>query len=149
MVDEDMNDQRPSRSGAFSGRVRHLAGPKRWGKGWHKEHSPDGSFANVYDAEGELVEIEHYEPNGERCGEVPLANVRIETPEGELIMKHEAHRVSDDAYDIHVTDPGGRLHVILHHSDVNREGANTIHTIREEWMDPRRPQPSALDGGTG
>ena len=132
MVEQDLNEQRPSKSGAFSGRVRHLAGPKRWQRGWRKEHSPDGTFANVYDADGRLVEIEHYEPNGEYCGKRPLVNVRIETPEGDLIMRHVSHRVSDDAYDIHVTEPSGRLRVVLHHSDVNRDGPNTI---KEEWID--------------
>jgi len=116
----------------FSGRVRHLAGPKRWQPGWRKERSPDDTFANVYDAEHRLVEIEQYESTGEYCGKTPLVNTRIETPEGELIMRHETRRVSADAYDIYVTDPSGRLHVILHHSEVNRDGPNTI---REEWME--------------
>ena len=103
MVGQDLNEQRPSKSGAFSGRVRHLIGPDRWQPGWRKERSSDGTFANIYDADGLLVEIEHYDLTGEYCGQVPLVNVRIETPEGELIVRHVTHRVSDDAYDIHVT----------------------------------------------
>ena len=132
MVEENLNEQRPSNSGAFSGRVRHLSGAKRWQQGWRKEHSPDDTFANVYDADGRLVEIEHYEPTGEYCGKKSLVNTRIETPEGELIVRHVTHRISDDAYDIHVMDAAGNLRVVLHHSDVNRDGPNTI---KEDWVD--------------
>ncbi len=132
MVEENLNEKRPSNSGAFSGRVRHLSGAKRWQQGWRKEHSPDDTFANVYDADGRLLEIEHYEPTGEFCGKRPLVNTRIETPEGELLVRHVTQRISDDAYDIHVMDTAGNLRVILHHSDVNRDGPNTI---KENWVD--------------
>jgi RNA polymerase sigma factor (sigma-70 family) len=132
MVEQDLNEQRPSKSEAFSGRIRHLAGPHRWQPGWEKERSADGTFANVYNADGLLVEIEQYESAGEYCGKEPLVNVRTVTPDGELIVQHVAHRISDDAYDIHVTDSAGRLHVVLHHSDVSR---GEPFTIKEEWMD--------------
>jgi RNA polymerase sigma factor (sigma-70 family) len=132
MVEQDLNGRRPSRSGAFSGRVRHLSGPDRWQPGWRKERSADCASANVYNAEGVLVEVERYAPTGESCGKEPLINVQIETPEGELIVQHVAHRISDDAYDIHVTDAAANLRVILHHSDVSR---GEPFTITEEWMD--------------
>ena len=132
MVEQDLDGHRPSRSGAFSGRVRHLTGPDRWQPGWRKERSPDGTSANIYDADGLLVEVEHYEPTGEYCGQEPLVNARIETPEGELIVRHATHRVSDDAYDIHVIDAAGNLRVVLHHSDIHR---GEPFTIREEWID--------------
>jgi hypothetical protein len=111
--------------------IRHLSGAKRWQQGWRKEHSSDGTFANVYDADGCLVEIEYYEPIGECCGRKSLVNTRVETPEGELIVQHVTHRISDDAYDIHVMDSVGNLLVVLHHSDVNRDGSNTI---KEDWV---------------
>ena len=131
-MEQDLNGKRPSRSGTFSGRVRHLSRPDRWQPGWRKERSADGTFAHVYNAEGVLVEVEQYEPTGEYCGKEPLVNVQIETPEGELIGRHVTRRLSDDAYDIHVTDAAGTLRLILHHSDVQR---GEPFTIREEWID--------------
>ena len=131
-VEQDPNEQRPPKPKAVSGRVRSPIGPDRWQPGWHKKRSADGTSAKVYDADGLLVEVEQYEPTGEYCGKEPLVNVRIETPDGELIARHAARRISDDAYDIHVTDAAGNLRVVLHHSDIGR---GEPFTIQEEWMD--------------
>ena len=82
----------------------------RWQPGWRKElRSPlqDGAIAHVYDAEGQLVEIEHYQFTGEYCGREPLVNTRTETADGASICRQIAHRVSDTALDLHVVDAQG------------------------------------------
>tara|TARA_B100000315_G_scaffold176933_1_gene165474 strand:- start:352 stop:702 length:351 start_codon:yes stop_codon:yes gene_type:complete len=99
--------------------------------GLSKIVSRNGSFAYIYDEDGSLFEAEYYEPTGEYCNKLPLVNVRVENAEGDLIAKHETRRISDDAYDIHVTDRAGNLQVILHHSDVSK---GEPYTIREEWF---------------
>jgi hypothetical protein len=125
MAEENLNEK------GLLGNVRHLSVVKRWQRGWRKDGSPDGTYANVYDADGCLVEIEYYNPTGEYCGKCPLVNTRIETPDGKLIVEHITQRMSEDAYDIHVLDEKGNLRVVLHHSDVNCDGPNTI---KEDWV---------------
>ena len=93
----------------------------------------DGAIAHVYDADGNLVEIERYEFTGEFCGAEPLVNTRTETANGQLICRQVAHRVSDTALDLHVIDAEGTLRLIIHHSDIDR---GEPCTIREEWIDP-------------
>ncbi len=108
----------------------------RWQPGWHKEMQEelkDGAIAHVYDADGNLVEIERYEFTGEFCGAEPLVNTRTETAGGQLICRQIAHRVSDTALDLHVIDAEGTLRLIIHHSDIDR---GEPFTIREEWIDP-------------
>jgi hypothetical protein len=114
------------------GTLRTPMGTDRWQPGWRKERSDDGTFSNIFDANDRLVEVEHYHPTGESCGRVDLVNVRIETPDGELIGQHLSHPISSSSYDIHVTDAEGTLRLILHHSDVDR---GEPYTIREEWID--------------
>jgi hypothetical protein len=108
----------------------------RWQPGWRKElRSPlqDGAIAHVYDAEGQLVEIEHYQFTGEYCGREPLVNTRTETADGALICRQIAHRVSDTALDLHVVDAQGTLRLIIHHSDIHQ---GEPFTINEEWISP-------------
>lgn len=95
-----------------------------------KVKGSDGTYAYLYDQDGIIVEAEYYEPTGEYCGDLPLVAVRVENAAGDLIARHEPRRISDDAYDIYVTDAEGTLRVILHHSDVSR---GEPYTIREEW----------------
>lgn len=125
-------DQEKGRAREHTRRIRDwLRAAGRWLPGWHKESAANGQSARVIDGTGQLVEMEYYEPSGDSCGDVALYNVRIETPDGELILRHITHRLSDDAYDIHVTEPDGRVRVILHHSNVSGGEPFTIH---EEWM---------------
>ena len=108
----------------------------RWQPGWRKElRSPlqDGAIAHVYGAEGQFVEIEHYQFTGEYCGREPLVNTRTETADGALICRQIAHRVSDTALDFHVVDAQGTLRLIILHSDIDQ---GEPFTIIEEWMDP-------------
>ena len=113
--------------------ARTPVGADRWQPGWRKERSDDGTHSNVFDADDRLVEVERYHPTGESCGQVDLVNVRIETPDGELIGQHLSHPTSATSYDIHILDAEGTLRLILHHTDVDR---GEPYTIREEWIDP-------------
>ncbi|MEW6754613.1 MAG: hypothetical protein AB1505_27065 [Candidatus Latescibacterota bacterium] len=112
--------------------MRRPMGRDRWQRGWRKQRALDGASATVCDAEGRIVEVEHYETTGECCGREPLVRVRIETPTGELIAREVPRRVSDTAYDVHVVDAQGTLRLILHHLDVGR---GEPFALGEEWVD--------------
>lgn len=99
--------------------------------GWRKVMGANGKFANIYDSDGRLCEVEYYDPSGEFCGEVALTNVRIENEDGDIVACHKVKRISDDSYDIYVTDGVGNLHVILHHSKVS---CGEPFSIQEEWV---------------
>ena len=101
-------------------------------KGLKKVKGSDNRYACLYDSEGNIVEVEYYEPTRLFCGELELVRVRIEDADGQVVSRHEHHRVSQDAYDIHVTDHRDKLRVILHHTDVSR---GEPFTICEEWIE--------------
>lgn len=103
----------------------------KWGKGWRKERASDNSCARIFDAQGQLVRMEYYEPTGVFVAKSELVNVRVETAVGELICRHIDQPVSATAYDIHIIDAAGRLRGIIHHSDVDR---GEPYTICEEWF---------------
>lgn len=105
---------------------------ERWQRDWHKVLAEDGRTAQILDGQGQVVEVEYYEFTGEECSGGPLVNVRVESAAGELVARHECHRISDTACDIHVFDAAGTLRVILHHSDIDKgEPVN----IREQWLE--------------
>jgi len=106
---------------------------ERYEPDWHKVLAEDGRSARIVNGQGEVQEVEYYEPTGEECSGYPLVDVRIETPDGRLIARHASRRISDTACDIYVTDGEGRLRVILHHSDIDK---GEPVTIREEWIEP-------------
>ena len=88
----------------------------------------------MFAPQNNLAEVHRYTPTGVYCGDVELLDVHMETPDGELIRRHETRRISDTAYDIHVTDADGKLEVVLHHSNV---GLGEPHIIQEEWVTNR------------